>query len=469
MKLLTKVKDIIKKYQLLNTGDKVLVGVSGGPDSVALVHILKQLTTEYELQLHIAHLDHQLRGADSTADAQFVKKIATRLKIPLTSVSRDVKEYQKENSLSLEDAARQVRYDFFFDLLNKLNFDKLALGHHANDQTETIIMNFLRGAGLKGLGGIKPDKDRIIRPLIELKKEELKEYCLNHDLNWKVDETNKKEICLRNKVRLNLVPQLIESYNENLVTTLNQMGQILRTEDEFMRSKSKEILAEIIINSSNNKLIIEKDKFLNLHLAMQRRIIRNIYKRLTSSYKNLYFYNIQEILQLIKTSETGIQKKLPEDVVVKLSYDQIIFVLATAEKKTNFFSYQLNVGEKLKIPELNLRINSQIVDKNYPWQEELNQKNKGFFDLNKVGSHFEVRQRKDGDSFQPLGMSGTKKIKDFFIDQKIARDKRDEIPIFTSETGEIFWVSQLRIDEKYKVTNQTDEILMIEIKNLKED
>ncbi|MBM7557172.1 tRNA lysidine(34) synthetase TilS [Halanaerobacter jeridensis] len=469
MKLLEVVKDTITKYQLLDTGDKVLVGVSGGLDSVALIHILKKLATDYDLELHIAHLDHQLRGADSAADAKFVEKIATQLNVPITSISRDVKNYQQENNLSLENAARQVRYDFFFNLLDDLNFDKLAVAHHANDQAETILMKFLRGAGLKGLGGIKPDQEKIIRPLIEVKKEELKQYCFNHDLKWRIDETNQQEICFRNKVRLNLLPQLIEEYNENLINNLNQMGQVFRAENDFLVVKAREKLTNIIIHSSNNRLILAKDEFLNVHFALQRRIIREIYKRLTESYKDLYFYNVEEILQLIKNGGTGTQKKLPQGVLVKLSYQQIIFMLGTAENKVESFSYRLQVGEEKEISDLNIVINSKVLNSSYPWRQELDQINKSFFDLNKVGFEFEVRQRKDGDLFQPLGMSGTKKLKDFFIDEKIKRNKRDKIPIFTTATGDIFWVSQLRIDEKYKVTNKTDEILMIEIKNLKED
>lgn len=470
MGLLTKVKHTISKYQLLEAGDKVLVGVSGGPDSIALLHILKQVASEYNLQLHIAHLDHCLRGADSTADAEFVKKVAAELKIEVTTASRKVKKYQQQHNLSLEDAARQVRYNFFFNLLEELNFDKLALGHHANDQAETILMKFLRGAGLKGLGGINPKNMPIIRPLIELKKEEIKQYCIDHNLEWRLDSTNQEKICLRNQVRLDLLPQLKEEYNQNLVSNLHQMGQILRDEDDFLRTEAQQLLSEIIINSSNHKLVIAKDEFLDLHVALQRRIIREIYKRLTSSYENLYFSNIQEIMQLIKSETTGVQKGLPGEVLVKLSYQQIIFMLPAAEKEVGFFSYQLKAGEKLAISELDIIVNTQILANDYPWQKELAVKNKGFFDLAKIGPKFKIRQRQAGDSFQPLGMSGTKKVKDFFIDQKVARSKRNKTPLFVTNTGDIFWVGQLRINDKYKITNQTERILMIEIlKSSKED
>lgn len=469
MELLAKIEDTISKYQLLTSGAKVLVGVSGGADSVALIHILKELSSEYNLELHIAHLDHQLRGADAEADAQFVRELAGELNIASTFTARNIKKYQQKNSLSLEDAARQLRYQFLFNLLDELDFDKLAVGHHANDQAETILMKFLRGAGLKGLSGIKPQNEKIIRPLIEVQKKELQEYCRKHNLDWRVDSTNQEEICFRNRVRLNLLPQLKEEYNPNLVTNLNQMGEIFRAEDEFLRKKTRARLNEIIIDSSNNKLIIDKDKFLDLDLALQRRIVREIYQELNSSYENLYFHNIEEILALIKSQETGLKKSLPEGILVKLSYQHIIFILAAADEKIDYFSAWLTAGESIKLNEIKVRINSQILSCDYPWQDELTQDNKAFFDLAQVGSKFKVRQRKDGDSFQPLGMSGTKKLKDFLIDQKIARARRDKTPIFVTKSGAIFWVGELRIDEDYKVRDKTDEILMIEIDKLKED
>ena len=469
MNLIAKIKKIIKKYQLLNDGDKILVGVSGGADSIALIHILKMIAPVYNLELQIAHLDHQLRGMEAKDDAQFVKDFAQQLNIPVTIRSRDVKKYQAEDGLSLEDAARQVRYQFFFSLLDELNYDKLAVGHHANDQAETILMKFLRGAGLKGLGGINPKKEKIIRPLIKVKKEELKRYCRDNNLEWRVDKTNQAEICLRNRLRLNLLPQLVEEYNPNLVNNLNQMAEIFREEDEFLRAKTTEVLTEIIINSYDNKLIIAQDDFLNLHLALQRRLIRQIYRELTSSYDNLYFDNIKEVLELIKTQKTGLEKRMPENVLVKLSYGKIIFMLTTAQEKIDFFSYYLQAGESIKVPKLNMKVETKISSQEYPSQEELSKDNKAFFDLDKVGTQFKIRQRKEGDSFQPLGMSGTKKVKDFFIDQKIAQDKRERVPVFVTTTDDIFWLGRLRIDEKYKITEETDRILIIEINKLEED
>ena len=470
MELLSKVKNTVNKYNLLSDDDQVLVAVSGGADSIALLHILKQLQAEYKLDLHIAHLDHKLRGSESRADAKFVEKFASELNIPVTIKAVDVKEYQRNNKLSLEDAARQVRYQFFYNLLEELSFDKLAIAHHANDQVETILMKFLRGAGLKGLGGIEPNTEGVIRPLIEAEKEEIKQYCDKNNLDWRLDSTNQQEICLRNKIRLNLLPELITEYNNSLISNVNQMAEVLRTENQFLENKAQQLLSEVIIdNIIESKYIISKDKFLDLHLSMQRRIIRLLFKRLTGSYKNLYFHNVQEALELIKKDKTGIKTNLPEGVLIRINYRQIIFMLAEDVEKIDNFNYQVEVGEQLKIPELDLVINSKVLESDYPWQQEISIENKTFFDLDKVGKEFNIRLRKKGDSFQPLGMSGTKKVKDFFIDHKVPLVKRDRIPVFTTNDENIFCLGKLRIDDNYKVTDQTEKILMIETSNLEED
>jgi tRNA(Ile)-lysidine synthase len=469
MDLIAKVKETINKYDLFNIGDKILVGVSGGADSIALVNILKQLQPEYDLELHIAHVDHMLRGIASSADAEFVNQVGTELGVDVTTEVYDVKSYQQENKLSLEDAARQIRYRFFFTLLEELDFDKLALGHHANDQAETVVMKFLRGAGLQGIGGINPQLESVIRPLIELKKEELKEYCKQNYLQWRTDSTNRVEICLRNKIRLNLLPQLIDEYNPDLIDNLKQMSEIFRTENDYLEAEANRLLAQITIVDSRDKLVVDSIKFNKLHLAMQRRVIREIFKELTGSYQDLYFHNIQEALELIQQGKTGLKTNLPTGVLVKLNYNQLIFMKAKDIEETDFFCYQVQVGEQLRIPELDLIIDSTIIEFDYPWQTELEQANKLFFSFSQIGTTFYIRQRKEGDVFQPLGMSGTKKIKDFFIDEKIPLAKRDKIPVFTTSDHEIFSLGSLRIDDRYKVTDKTTNIIMVEIKDLKED
>ncbi|GAB6099794.1 tRNA lysidine(34) synthetase TilS [Halanaerocella petrolearia] len=463
IKLINKVKTTIDKYQLLTTNDQILVAVSGGLDSLSLLHILRKLQSEYQLDLHIAHLNHRLRGQAALADAQFVKEIANSWQIPVTIEAYDVKAYQKKEGLSLEDAARQVRYNFFFELMNELGFDKIALGHHADDQAETVLMKFLRGAGLKGLGGIAPKNDKLIRPLIEVTKKYLEDYCKQQNLTPRLDETNLEAVYKRNKIRLELLPVLEKEYNNNIVATLNRTAEIFRTEDDYLNQQAKETLQEITIKQSEKQLVIDLEKFLQLHTALQRRIIREAVRYCKDDYQDLYYQHIESIMKLATTKETGKRVELPADLIVRLNYNQLIFSIGGLMEDRFDFEYQIAL-EEIEIPELGIIISSEIVDSNYPWRQEIDNSNYGFFDYKQVGSPFYIRSRQSGDRFYPLGMKGRKKIKDFFIDQKLAIWKRDQVPIFVTEGNDIFWVGGLRVDDRFKVTEDTEQILMIKIK-----
>ncbi|WP_408955203.1 tRNA lysidine(34) synthetase TilS [Natroniella sp. ANB-PHB2] len=467
MTLLTKVKETIIKYDLLSTGDKILVAVSGGPDSLVLLHILKRLREDYDLQLHVFHLDHMLRGEESIVDAEFVKQIAHKWEVPITVERYDVKSYQQRMELSLEEAAREVRYDFLFKYLKKFNLTKIAVGHHANDQAETILMNLLRGAGLKGLAGIFPKRDQVVRPLFELTKQEINNYCQRYNLESRLDKTNLDTIYYRNKIRLELLPSLIKEYNSNLINTLQRNAEILQGEEKFLVQSTIEVMNRLLLKETPHQLVILKNKFSELHLALQRRVVKRTLKLLSGQEQGFYYHHIESIIDFILTGETGTQIDLPQQMVVALNYEQVIFKIGgRADKKTNYFEHKLSVGE-IKVLDLGLEVKTKVVKNTYPWKKELNNPNKAHLDLSKVGFEFYLRQRKEGDRFYPLGMKGSKKIKDFLIDEKVPLARRDKVPIFTTLEGEIFWVAKLRIDERFKVVEETKKILIIEIVNLR--
>ncbi|GAB6139002.1 tRNA lysidine(34) synthetase TilS [Halanaerobaculum tunisiense] len=463
MSLLDQVTTTIDNYGMLNSGDRLVVAVSGGPDSLALLHLLTRLQEDYQLKLHIAHLNHQLRGEVAAQEAQFVKKIATSWQLPVTVESRDVQSFQQEAGLSLEDAARKVRYDFLWELLAELKFDKLVVGHHADDQAETVLLKFLRGAGLQGLGGIVPNRNKLIRPLIEVSKQELKDYCAQYNLNPCSDETNLEPIYQRNKIRLELLPLLKQDYNANLVNTLNRMARILRAEEDYLSDHATDILQEITIRESKTELIINRRSFLELHIALQRRIIREAIRYLQGDCQDIYYQHIQDIIDLTSNSDTGKKLELPDELLVRLNYNQLILATKELVATKEDFNYQLTRG-KVKVPELDLVISSKVVASDYPWQEELADPQVGCFDYDSVGPQFYVRTRKPGDRFYPLGMEGSKKVKDFFIDEKIPVWQREQIPILTTKQGTVFWVGGLRVDDRFKITKDTQQILIIKIK-----
>ncbi|WP_027339864.1 tRNA lysidine(34) synthetase TilS [Halonatronum saccharophilum] len=466
MELIDKVEETINKYELFNYGDRVLVGVSGGPDSLALLHILDSLKDKYGLYLHIAHLDHRIRGVDSQEDAQFVRSFGEQLDISVSIKEYDVKNYSQKEGLSLEDAARRIRYEFFYDLSKKLEIDKIALGHHLKDQAETVLMKFIRGAGLKGLGGIRPKIKNIVRPLLEVEREEIEKYCQVNLLNPRIDQSNFDKSYFRNKVRLELIPFLIEGYNSNLIPTLDRTANLLREEEDFLQSYVKEKLDKIVLSKENKVIALDVNRLSQEHIAIKRRMVREVLKILKGDCKDFYYKHIEDVLGFLVRGETGASIDLPREVKVSLNYGQIIFSLGRLGKEVDDFSYKLDVqeGKLAEIDKFGLKVRFEIVEaKSYPWRERLGDSSVGLFDYNNIGEKIIIRGRQDGDRFYPLGMKGSKKVKDFLIDQKVPLFKRDNIPIFTNQKGDIFWVGGFRIDNRFKIKDETDKILIIEI------
>ncbi|OGW14579.1 MAG: tRNA lysidine(34) synthetase TilS, partial [Nitrospirae bacterium GWA2_42_11] len=218
--LLKKVRDTIACHNMLRYGDSVVVGVSGGPDSVCLLYILNELKEDYNLSLHIAHLHHGFRGSEADEDVRFVQSLSKSLGVPAHIDHIDVPSYIKKTKLSKQAGAREVRYRFFNRLADDIGADKIALGHTADDQAETFLMRLLKGSGLHGLTGISPVRDRIIRPLIDISSDEIKGYLSERDIRYRIDSSNLSPVYLRNKIRLELIPYLAKEYNPNIMDTL---------------------------------------------------------------------------------------------------------------------------------------------------------------------------------------------------------------------------------------------------------
>ena len=232
--LVKKVRETINCYNMLKTGDKVLVGVSGGPDSVCLLYVLKELRDEYSLSLHIAHLHHGIRGTEADEDVMFVQAIGDSIGIPVHIEYADIPSHAKIEHVSKQEAARDVRYKFFNTVTDKICADRVALGHTADDQVETFLMRILKGSGPHGLAGIPPVRDRIIRPLIGVFREEINEYLSEYDIRYRIDSSNLSAVYLRNKIRLELIPYLAKDYNPNIMHTLIRSLNILRDENIFL-------------------------------------------------------------------------------------------------------------------------------------------------------------------------------------------------------------------------------------------
>jgi tRNA(Ile)-lysidine synthase len=291
--ILDKVKNTIRKYSLINKNDKVVIGVSGGPDSIALLYLLNSLKNELKISLHITHLDHMLRD-DSCKDREFVQVLAQRLKIPITTAQINVKELAKRGSL--EEMARNARLGFLFKVAKDIKANKIALGHNLDDQAETVLMRILRGAGLYGLSGILPKREisgfEIIRPLIEVKRKEIEAFLRKKMIQSRIDKSNRQDIYLRNKIRNKLLPLLEKNYNKNIKEILSNTAQSIGDDYDYLNRKTVKAMPY-----SGRK--INLNKFLRLHPAIQRMFLRLMITRTKGNTRKITFRHIKEIEDLI--------------------------------------------------------------------------------------------------------------------------------------------------------------------------
>ncbi len=461
-----RVFDFIQQNHLLSANEKLLVAVSGGPDSVCLLHILVKLQKELKVHLHLAHLNHQLRGAESEADAEYVYDLARKWNIPATIERRDVKGYQKEQRLSLEEAAREVRYSFLTEVAGSIGIERVAVGHTRDDHIETILMHLIRGAGTRGLRGLqsytewksKTGSLIIIRPLLEVSHQEIEGYCRQHRLAPRLDASNLSLSPLRNRIRHQLLP-LLESYNPRIAEALLRTASIASDDIDFL-DKETSRLWDRIAQKEGESVTLDKKRFDRLPPTLKRYLLRASAERLMGSAKDIEMRHIEEMMSAL-AKPAGKRLSLPGGLIFSTGYDQ--YQLATDIASLSPFpklegEVQLNIPGQTLLP--GWRIEAAIIDR-----EGMVEKNDftAYLDLGKTGNKLIVRPRRRGDRFQPLGLPQLKKIGEFMIDAKIPRTWRGKIPIVCSPQ-QILWVVGWRLDDRVKVSEKTKKVLRLEFK-----
>jgi tRNA(Ile)-lysidine synthase len=458
-----KVMDFIKENSMFNKGDKVIVAVSGGPDSICLLYILNELKEELGITLVGAHINHCLRGAESDKDEEYTKKTCESLNIDFYSKSIDIHKISEEKNISCEMAGREVRYEFFQELMIRLNANKIALAHNANDQAETILMRIMRGTGIEGMIGIKPVRDKIyVRPILHLSRKEIEKYCELNNIKPRIDKSNLENIYARNKVRLELIPYIQDNFNKDIIKTLNRLSDIVKIDNDYLESVSREEYRKYC-DIGKQKVTLNKGAF-ELHEAIVSRIIRSALLEVNHNLYNFEKIHISSIIGLQK-HETGKTIMLPQNIVVENCYGDIhIYINTKAIKDENNGSeYLLDINDENFIKPLNKIVKIEV-NQRLEFTEIKGNDYIRCFDYDKIEMPITFRYRKDGDKFMPLGMKGNKKLKDLFMDLKIPKDERNEIPLicFGDYIG---WVVGYRISEKFKVSKNTQNILQITIES----
>ncbi|MDL2281018.1 tRNA lysidine(34) synthetase TilS [Selenomonadales bacterium OttesenSCG-928-I06] len=470
--IIDKAKNFIKKHQLISPEDKILAACSGGCDSFALTHILATIQEEFNFQLFVANINHMLRP-ESYEEALIVEKFCANLNIPYYHKAIDIKAFMKSSNKSLQEAARYKRYEYLNELAINLNINKIATGHHLDDQVETIILNILRGTGSSGLNGIKPISHNIIRPVLNLTRNETEEYCKENKITWCEDSSNFKTDYLRNKVRLELIPLLEDSYNPNIKENICRISEIVTAESNFIDESTLKYFDKLT-DEKNSDIYLDIKQFKKLHLALQRNLIRKIIEKNIGSLTGISFNYVESLINMALNSQIGSVFVIPNLLNVEKTYEKLIFYKDISKKtnrknlnKSDDIFIEINVPGVTLFPELSLEIHTITYPKeNKPKADSFKPDFEATFDLDSVNLPLLVRTRKIGDRFKPLNMSGSKKLKDFFIDEKIPQKDRNSLPLVCDQ-DDILWIVGHRLSDKGKITSQTKNIIQIKIKVIK--
>lgn len=456
--MIEKIKQTITQCGLLKLNEKVLVGLSGGPDSTALAVMLAQIAPEMGLQLIVAHFNHGLRGEESNEDEREARRLAKKLH--LFFVSRKMDKTEVPKGLSPEDFYRRERYQFFNDVAKSNHAGKIALGHNLQDQAETVLLHLLRGSGLEGLKGIMPLRDgKYIRPLIEVSRQEIISFLDEAGIDYRKDSSNENKLHLRNKIRLELLPYLKNEYNPKIDETLAQMTEILREENKFIKEYVDKALKSSCIKKQKNKIVLNMEYLNMLPLAIQRRLLKELLENFSSQRNGITFLHINSLGKLLHNRESGKKICLPFGIEARREYENLILERTKACVKQIEYLYSVKIPCSIYLAERNLTVRLQLVEKN---KINFNVKNKDYFDWDKIRFPLVLRNRREGDWFQPLGMTGRQKLKSFFIDHKITQQKRNEIMLLADQQA-VIWIENMHLSDQVKITPETKNVLELEI------
>lgn len=445
-----KVHNHIREHHLLNQGDTLIVGVSGGADSMMLLDFLCKYQNDYGIDLKVAHVHHGLRD-EADADEAHVAAYCRERQIPFYSTKINIKNIANEKKLSEEEAGRIIRYEYFTSLTNPC--DKIATAHTMSDQAETLMMRFFRGSDVKGLAGIPVKRERIIRPILCLTRDEVETYCRINNLAYKIDETNLKPIYTRNKIRLHCLPYIKDNFNANIEETLYQQATLYKEQSDFVAIYVERFLKEHA-TYEENCIKIGIKKLEKEAIYIQKKVIYESIIRLSKTAKDIGYKHVQQCIELLN-SQTGKQTHLPYGVMGLKQYEDLIL---KRQKEQNKEVYNDTLEEGINdLGQLRARCILTLHEFKTIEQTTQNRYTK-YIDYDKIKDNLQIRTRKTGD-FITL-KNGTKKIKKFFIDEKLPKEKRDNWPLI-ADGQEIVWVIGSRLNSKYFVTEVTKKILEI--------
>jgi tRNA(Ile)-lysidine synthase len=466
--------------KLFGSDEAVVVGVSGGPDSVALVHLLHSLKGQegWGLQLHVTHLNHRLRGSEADADAAFVEGVAKRLGLPVVVEGADVRAAARERGMSLEQAARQCRLEFFERVCLMVGSRTVALGHHADDNVETILYRIVRGTGLRGLGGIQPVRAiragsdiRVVRPLLAFRRRQIVEYLSERGIESREDATNHSPEFSRNRIRNCVLPLLREKFNPQVDEALLRLAGQARGADAYLSETSERLLESLVISQDSAQLTLHAQLLGRKPRVIRMQVIRHALLRLGIGEQDLTYGHLEAVANLAAGREGNKTLDLPGGFRASRRYSRLVLEAVGAAGRPAMGEageMRVSLNGTTLLPAFGMEISAEVVEADEEMVAGYVRRQVGrgqthyeeWLDASAIHPPLVARARRAGDRFLPLGMTGMKKLSDFFIDEKIEPGLRERALVLCDQLGPI-WLVPFRIDDRVRLHRGTKQVLRL--------
>jgi tRNA(Ile)-lysidine synthase len=473
----------VQRHHMLRPGDVAGIAVSGGADSFALLRTMKDLRARLGVRLIVVHFNHQLRGAESDADEKFVADLARKNELEFIAGTKDVVAWARSHACNLEDAARKCRYSFFSELVRDGRITRMCVGHTADDQAETVLAKMIRGTGPAGLAGIYPVAEFVTRPLIDIRRAELREFLMSEGQNWREDSSNLDESRLRARIRARLLPALEQDFQPVIVSHLNTLSALARDDEAFWNALVEERFTALVSKQKGTFRIAIGDllKPLDLHgsrqgyhspmTALTTRLVRRILQELKGERAGFTSRHVDDVLHLATASTSGHQIQLPAEISVARSFDELLFkrtslsegqITPELDGATIEFHYALSLesqGEQhVDLPEIGTRLRLKVID----WPATPRDTTIDLFvaDWNRLRTPAVVRNWHPGDAFRPQGRLRNRKLKHLLREKRITPRDRRGWPVLTS-AGEIVWARGFPVAQEFVAEKDTRKVLAI--------
>jgi tRNA(Ile)-lysidine synthase len=468
--MLAKVRETIAQYGMLTPGDRVIAAVSGGPDSMALLAVLHLLSREFDIRLVVAHLNHGLRP-EAPQEALLVNRYAESWGCPFVTECIDVAGLSRQSGKSLEEAGREARYAFLDRTARIYGARKIALGHHRQDQAETVLMNLMRGSGLEGLRGMTPLREgRYMRPLLFIDRAEIVVFLRERGIDFIIDSSNDDPFYLRNRIRGRLLPSLRETFNPNIDKGLSHLAEIVRLENDFMESLVDRTLAQWEVGLSGPSIVLPVTDWRGLPEALQNRMIKRLLETLAPHGRGIAFTHIMAVRKLLIQGGPAGSLSLPFSIGVKREYGKLLIFRRDRSSRGDEasahipdFTYPVEVPGEVHIAETGVTIRLTLENRGLSsLGDVMGNPTIALLDYDRIQFPLIIRNIRAGDRIQPLGMKGRKKVKAWFIDEKIPRDLRRSTPLLVDRRS-VLWIGGGQTGEGVRITDRTSRILKVEI------